>query len=257
MKLVKNTESYSEEIIRKNIFKQKLFTIIFLSLSIVALVYCIKYSAPIDQNSVVIFTLMTMGLLFGLLLKWMTGRINSFFFKTDQKIGISSKGHEGEEIVSLEMKNILDEKYTVYQNFKIPGRKFDIDFLIVGPKGVIAMEVKNYSDRLLFFEDKIIKVRGEGYTRTVTELYGNYDPRNKLKNHCFSLNNYLQTMGLNEIKVRKVLVFINDNNKIEENPGIFIVQGVNKLKSYFASLYTDEKFTTEFCEKINKNIMPS
>lgn len=258
MKVVKKEKSFSQKKIREYDIRRYSFTIILLAVGIFLLSYSIRNLIK-DQNwanpmaLLVVFS-MILGALTYITCKWILKGINMFFDHADNEQGKAIAGDEGETKVLTKLKEILDDNYTAHLNYKIPNRKFDIDFLVVGPKGLVAIEVKNYSDRMLFFKDQAIKVQGSGYTRQVTKLDGDFDPRNKFKNHCKSLNHYLYSIGLSNVRVKRVIVFINDNNKIEENPGTFIVQGINRLNSYFTGLRQDDRFTSDFCEIVNQKL---
>jgi len=102
---------------------------------------------------------------------------NSFLYGIDRKIGISMAGHEGEQKVFKELSNILDDRYTVYPNYIIPGHKFDLDFLIVGPKGLIVVEVKNFSNATVFSENEAVSVKDAGYKKETTRLVGSIGVR--------------------------------------------------------------------------------
>ena len=87
--------------------------------------------------------------------------LDSFLVQTDIKLSIAKQGDEGERAVYLEMIKIFDaQRYRIYKNFKIPGRNFDIDFLIIGPKGVLVFEVKNSACSYIFSDQKMVKIIG-------------------------------------------------------------------------------------------------
>ncbi len=258
MKVIKKEKSFSQKKIKEYDVRRYSFAIILLTVGIFLLSYSIRNLIK-DQNwanpiaLLVVFSMM-LGAVTYIACKWILKGINMFFDHADNEQGKAIAGDEGEAKVLTKLKEILDDSYTAYLNYKIPNRSFDIDFLVVGQKGLVAIEVKNYFDRMLFFKDQVVKVQGSGHTRQITKLDGDFDLRNKFKNHCKSLNHYLYSIGLTDVRVRRVIVFINDNNKIEENPGTFIVQGISRLNSYFDSLRQDDRFTPDFCEMVNQKL---
>lgn len=56
-----------------------------------------------------------------------------------------TEGKEGENAVAERMLAVLDGRWTIFRNWKMPGRRDDIDIILVGPGGVFAIEVKTYS----------------------------------------------------------------------------------------------------------------
>lgn len=258
MKIISNGKSFSQQKIKKYETINNSAIIIGLIVGIAILIYLVPFLVKgqrlLGPISLLILFSMASGAMLCLSLQWLLKRLNIFFDKNYDEIGKGKVGMEGEETVKNKLHEILDNNYTAHPNYKIPGRNFDIDFLIVGPKGLIAMEVKNISDSILFFKDKAVSVRGSGNTREVRKLEGSSDPRNKFSRHCKVFNYYLNVLGLDNIKVKKVLVFIENRVKLEDKPGIFIVTGINELKKYFSNLELDDRFTPEFCEIINKKL---
>jgi len=78
---------------------------------------------------------------------------NVKYISEDKKKYVNaSRGAEGEKIVRDILENYSDSESVAYSNVKfreLGGA--DIDFLIVSPKGVIVVEVKNLSSVLRFF----------------------------------------------------------------------------------------------------------
>jgi hypothetical protein len=54
------------------------------------------------------------------------------------------QGREGEDAVAAQIADGLDNRWTIFRNFVLPGRKDDIDIVLIGPGGVWAVEVKTY-----------------------------------------------------------------------------------------------------------------
>lgn len=53
-------------------------------------------------------------------------------------------GREGEEWATDVVRTTLDNRWTAFRNIKLPGRKDDLDLILVGPPGVWVLEVKSY-----------------------------------------------------------------------------------------------------------------
>lgn len=254
MQIIKGEKSYSKIIIRRNSKEKYLLTSLLLLFAIASFVYSFQRFEIPDSESFVILFSMTLGMLMSLFFVWIFRIFNKFLDKKDNNISKAKFGDDGEREVLNKLEKCLDDSYYVYPNFKIPGRKFDVDFLIVGKKGIIAMEVKNSSSLFSFTEKEAFRIKGAGYTQEITRLIGNADPRIKLKNHCKSLEYYLYSIGVKNAKVRKVLVFVNSSIKIEGKSGIYIIKKLDELDHYFESLNINERFSHEYCATIIKKI---
>lgn len=258
MKAVISKKSFSEQQLRKNrIIKYSVITVV-----LIVLVFLIKYVVSplfniqiwLKTDSFVILFLMLLGAASCLMGQGLFNMLDSVFCGVNKNIGISMAGHEGEQKVFKELSNVLGDKYTVYPNYVIPGHKFDLDFLIVGPKGLIVVEVKNFSNATVFSEDKALSVKELGYKKEVIKLVGSSDPRNKIDTHCKVLNRYLNYLGFDNIGIKKVLVFAKDHVTIDGKSKIFIVKKITELGKYFDNLYQDERFTPEFCKELNTKL---
>lgn len=260
MKVVVSEKSYSKKQIRKHrITKYSVvgaLILLFITFFLYSIQPLINGTKLINVNSLLIIFSMTLGAVASLVSLWLFRKIDSFLNKTDIKIGIAMAGDKGEMMVFEELNKVLNENYTVYPNYIIPGHKFDLDFLIVGPKGLIVVEVKNFSNATFFSEDKALSIKEAGFKKEVTKLVGSSDPRTRIDTHCKVLNNYLNYLDFNNINIRKVLVFAKDHVTIEGKSNIYIVKKIYELGKYFESLYEDEKFTPEYCEEVNNKLSP-
>jgi hypothetical protein len=59
-----------------------------------------------------------------------------------KEYGNYKRGREGEDKVAQQMQAHLDGQWTVFRNVLLPGRRDDIDFVLVGPAGIFAVETK-------------------------------------------------------------------------------------------------------------------
>lgn len=256
MNIFKNKISYSKQKIKNNLLKRRIFfasSVLFIFLYFIFL----KRTKALyyNENSALIIVSMILGFFAGSFYNWIEGIINSFLKKTDLEISKAKKGDEGENGVYLKLIKILPApNYTIYKNFKIKDTKFDFDFLIVGPKGLIAVEVKNSAYNYIFTEENVVKYKISEYSRTETILFGKSDPRKKLINRSKYLNYLINSDGLKNIAIRKLLVFIDSDVEIRGKSKIFIVKNLNELNTYFNSLNEDKRFTKDFCKLLNKKL---
>ncbi len=165
----------------------------------------------------------------------------------------AAKGIKGENLVYNELCKILDTtQYKIKRNFKIPNKRFDFDFIIIGPKGLIVIDVKNHpKTHTTFTYDKAFYINKSG---NPTELIKK-DPRKKLKDQIYQLNTYFKNKDLKDIKIRKVLLYLNTDsiefkNGTENLYKTFIIRGIDGLSTYFKEAFLDSQFTPEFSNKI-------
>jgi hypothetical protein len=180
-------------------------------------------------------------------------RLNLYLDQKFLQNNTAEKGIEGEDLVETELKRILDEGYRIYKNFKIPGREFDIDFVIVGPRGIILLEVKNYSEKIIFSDMGATIIRRIGYKTDNIRLFDKNDPRRQVIYHSVILNQYLRDLGFGKTAVReKALVFVADMTIIEGEAGVDIVSGINNLRGFIEAIPEDKAFTAALCTDIGE-----
>lgn len=202
----------------------------------------------LDVNFWLIIISMTIGMVFMYFLLKFKQYLDNYFDRAFEKIEISRKGIDGEKKVFSELRRLLGPEYTIHQNYNVPGYKFDIDFIIVGPGGLIVLEVKNYSQVIKFTPTDTWLLMQYGKIR---QLLGKDDPRLQLNYQSDVLKRYLHFAGIKGFAMRKALVFINNTALIDGSSGIYIVKGIAELPKYVENIYRDETFTPDFCNKIN------
>ena len=72
-------------------------------------------------------------------------------------------GREGEDRLAEAFRRDLGDEWTLIKGYKNPGG--EIDQILVGPPGVIAIEIKNYSG--------VARISGDRWTRDKYDRYGN------------------------------------------------------------------------------------
>ncbi len=72
-------------------------------------------------------------------------------------------GREGEDNLAEAFRRDLGDEWTLLKGYKNPGG--EIDQILVGPPGVIAIEIKNYSGA--------VRISGDRWTRDRYDRYGN------------------------------------------------------------------------------------
>lgn len=70
------------------------------------------------------------------------------FFAEPEKPTSYAKGADGEEAVGRTFARLTDEGFVVLHDRRKPGTKWNIDHVVVGPRGVYVVDAKNYKGRL-------------------------------------------------------------------------------------------------------------
>src|ERR1035437_4094597 len=184
------------------------------------------------------FTIKTFEMLFVLLLGFSfypvvmsaKRRLDKFEDKILDDADSARLGFEGENTVAEWLKQILPkDKYFVLPNFVLPGHRFDIDFIVIGPKGVIILEVKNYTGQFQFSDDEYFQIKN-GQKNV---LPPSFDPRDEARRHAYYLRKYFELNGYNNVRILKAVVFVNANRmSIDGNTGVYVAGGFDSLKKF-------------------------
>jgi hypothetical protein len=167
------------------------------------------------------------------------------------KIAAAAKlGIDGEKKINNWLKELLpEENYKIYKDKTIPEHQFDIDFIIVGPKGIIVLEAKNYSDKVCFYGDEYFQIKdGRKYV-----MFPDNDPRQQIKKHVYCLRKYFEQGGFYSLKISQSVIFPETGTVDRYGAvGVYIIVGQVGLKKYLDSLDNLPEYTPEYCKKINQ-----
>jgi hypothetical protein len=249
--------SHPEEIVIKN--RKRYYSIVWtiliasLVVSISGLAYIFNHRA----NKIYVY-LVTAIIVFypvKILTDLFFNKIDKYLDKIAEKIKRATLGVNGENIVYEKIKIILGDKYTIIKNFDIPGKECDADFIIIGDRGLILLEAKNYSSKYIFNPKETY------YLNRLTNRKSRsfWEPRYEAKKHAEELGNLLSKNGYEGLTIKKSLVCVSEceiESKYKDKflYGVYIIQGVDNLKLYFDNTKIDERFTSEFCLKL-KNLL--
>lgn len=100
-------------------------------------------------------------------------------------------GRKGEDQVVEQLAQVLDDRWTIYRNLQLPGRRDDLDVILVGPGGVWAVQVKAFSMPLRFHEGRWEYQRGREWARCEAR----HDPA-QVSGQAKRLNDYLKANGI-------------------------------------------------------------
>lgn len=183
------------------------------------------------------------------LVDWLDGRIGSAIEKNVRRAKSARRGFLGENEVGKWLSAILDpEQYSILPNVVLPGCRADIDLVVVGPRGVLAIEVKNYSTERYFENDEFFEKKDGKKTL----LSPDQDPRIAVRRYAYSLMAYLSSNGFGDVEVKKVLVFSNGLVSWDGNTNVYIVRDEASMREYFDRLEIDSYCTPEICKQIKQ-----
>lgn len=123
-------------------------------------------------------------------------------------------GLVGEKIIGDELKK-LDANYTIFQDVHLTGKSENIDFVVVGPTGIHAVEVKNHRGKVEFNGDVL----------TLNTRPFEKDFLRQSMREATSLNDFLVTTGLRNVFVNPILVFSNRFAEVR-----FGIQPIKKVR---------------------------
>jgi len=120
------------------------------------------------------------------------------------------QGEWGEGSVSRFLSRILDDRYTLIRNLQIAKSQPDLDAVLVGPSGVLVMEIKNYSPKYSYRcegSDWFWRKPGKRYRRKEES------PTKQAIINTSYLKTYLSHHGIRDIPIETVVVITNPKAK--------------------------------------------
>ncbi len=161
---------------------------------------------------------------------WLTTRL-------DRQIEDHRRGKEGEEKVLQTIVQALDGNWHVFQNLKLPGfNQGDLDLVLVGPPGIWALEVKNFSGRYRNVGQNWQYRHGK-YWRNASKT-----PSKQAFANALRLANFLQADRL-KVFVNSVVVWANSESPLSvENPSIAVWR-YDRLPDELGNIWQGEKLS--------------
>lgn len=191
-------------------FRNKAVILFFASLVLLicGLVGIAPNSNPYFTSALGILTLLLSLAFFGKYLMWRSGAI-------------------GEEIVLKELSKIVDVR--IYNDFKIPGYSWNIDHIILSKNGLFIIETKNHSGEILIKNNEWIQ-RVTKNSKVYENKMGN--PVAQARMAAAKLNNFLKERGFSLPWVSPIVVFADENVKVDVETQTTPVIKRNQLASF-------------------------
>jgi len=136
------------------------------------------------------------------------------------------RGRKGEGAVWYKLKELSDE-YSVFQDIKLNSNAGNIDFAILGPGGVYALEVKSHSGNVDFNGAELTH-NGKPFEK---------DFLKQAKSEALQIHNFIKGKLNLDIYVKPVIVFsgrVNIHFGLKPIDGAYVI-GKNFLDEFFNS----------------------
>ena len=179
-----------------------------------------------------------------LILAWLVGRgigrlLDLFMDKTEEQIENSYRGQQGEDQVVEAMRQNLDGEWTLFRNLTLPGHnEADIDAVLVGPSGVWALEIKNYTGEY--------RNRGETWEYKAGKRWKllKKSPSSQAARNAVRLHDFLRADGIRQW-VDKAVIWANPENPPEVKDQAVAVWTFDRLSDELGNLQQQRKLDEE------------
>jgi hypothetical protein len=154
-------------------------------------------------------------------------------------------GKEGENKVLQILEESLDDNFTYITNYVIPNTRIgDIDGLLIGPKGIIILEIKNYAGIFrISGRDIYRKLRGN-----VFKLYKK-NPFKQIKKQKEYLDKFLHEKGIN-MKITPIVVLVYGKIETITGPTQVFITEAHQLPNHIFELPLISGWNPELQNKI-------
>ena len=165
-------------------------------------------------------------------------------------------GREGEERVLDAMRAHLDNRWTIFRNLVLPGnRKDDIDFVLVCPIGIWALEIKTYSHNTKLNKNSKDKRGLRQRWSWGDEPHWRMTPDKQAQNNARRLKELLKQRGVDIPWVGAVLVFPEyqprDFSPVVQNIEVWRASEIDvRLEALGASVISNEQQASRIADTI-------
>lgn len=135
-------------------------------------------------------------------------------------------GLDCELAVGQELNHLMLEGYRVYHDF--PGEQFNIDHVVVGPKGVFAVETKGRMKRRDKGGEAAVTVRYDGHALLFPD-WTEQAPVDQAKAQALWLSKWLSTAVGEQVSARPVLAIPGWFSLNKAHDGLLLFSGKNPL----------------------------
>lgn len=246
--------SFSKWKILINVLKITFVAIILIFIEILAINASWNQRGLLNTKSISLLIIFLLGSLFMIIVYKVKNLIGEFLDNAIYSLKNALSGNRGEQKTFALLRKIFDEQYRIYPNFTIPDTKFDNDAVIIGPKGIISIEIKNLKGNFEFIGEEVYKHEiCRGY-QCICKLHGYMNPVSEILRHTKVLEEWLYNKGFQNILIHKFLLMTGERSKVVklEHPTIYVITSLEKLKERMEEIKENSLFTPEFCLNLYK-----
>ena len=120
-----------------------LATIVVIGLMVIFAVGTL-FGLSFSRKSFLVWIALAGMLVLGGIFIWLKRKIDLWVDKELREVRYWRRGAEGEKVVAEILETQLSDEYHVFHDVRFPGRKSNIDHIVVGPSGVFILNTKNW-----------------------------------------------------------------------------------------------------------------
>lgn len=159
-----------------------------------------------------------------------------------------SAGARGENVVARTLQQ-LDDSYYLLNSVVLPGRKGDIDHVLLSTKGVFVIEAKNYSGRVMCDGDHWYRVKRGSHNEVRAESVSE-----QVKKNAVHLRDFIQQTARLNLWVNPVCVFVNPSVQLElKNPTVPVLRPA-ELANFIRSARTSSNLSEDQLRELGQSI---
>ncbi|PKL66713.1 MAG: nuclease [Methanobacteriales archaeon HGW-Methanobacteriales-1] len=172
----------------------------------------------------------------------------SFISRNELKGKGWAKGLVGENIVSDYLKQ-LPTDYFIYNDVNLPGKKGNIDHVVIGPNGIFVIETKSYSGKYLIKGNDWFYYKGGNYHTVKT------NPAHQVIRNTMELRKFMESKGVDtSIWFQAIVAFKNSDFQVKEKPKAYKVLIPETVPKYI--LNQNRKYDIEILKKAALELEP-
>ncbi|MDP3035698.1 MAG: nuclease-related domain-containing protein [Methanobacteriaceae archaeon] len=172
----------------------------------------------------------------------------SFISRNELKGKGWAKGLVGENIVSDFLKQ-LPHDYFIYNDVNLPGKKGNIDHVVIGPNGIFVIETKNYSGKYLIKGNQWYYHRNNKFNKIKK------NPAHQVIRNTLELKKFMERKGVDtSIWFQAIVAFNNSDFKIMESAKAYKVLIPQKVPEYILNI--ERNYDIEILKKAALELEP-
>ncbi|MCX6070930.1 MAG: nuclease-related domain-containing protein, partial [Chloroflexi bacterium] len=169
------------------------------------------------------------------------------FKRFDDRIERYRRGQKGEERVAERVVHALDDGWAVFRNLRLPGRRGDLDLVLVGPPGVWAVEVKALVGRYRNVGDVWERRAGAAWKRL------SKSPSCQARRHAALLSGFLAADGIKLFVSPAIAWATEDGHPEAENPTV-PVWTMDRLEDEVGNLWNGKRLDLATRDRITDKL---